>query len=65
MKEVKESYEERLTPEMLKSGGWKSRKFRPYNVTVNVPKESGGRVHFVNEAIAYIKRIWLDLGRGS
>lgn len=61
-KEVKETYEERLTPALLKSGDWKEKKFRPYNVTINVPKQAGGRQHFVNDAITYIKRIWLDLG---
>ena len=61
-KEARKEYEERLTPALLTSGEWKSKEFRPYNVTVNVPKRTGGRQHFVNDAIAYIKRIWLDLG---
>jgi len=61
-KELHETYEERLTPAMLKDGSWKNKKFRPYNVTINVPKISGGRVHYVNEAINAIKKIWLELG---
>jgi phenylalanyl-tRNA synthetase alpha chain len=55
-------YDERLTPGMLKTGEWKKKTFRPYNVEINVPKKSGGRAHFVNEAINYIKKIWLDFG---
>ncbi len=61
-KELKKAYAERLTPKMLEDGSWKQQEFRPYNVTINVPKKTGGRSHFVNEAIGYIKRIWLDLG---
>ena len=53
---------DRLTPTALKSGQWKKRKLRSYDVTINVPNISGGRRHFVNQAIDYIKKIWLDLG---
>jgi len=53
---------DRLTPESLKSGEWKKRKLRSYDVTINVPNISGGRIHFVSQAIEYIKKIWLDLG---
>ncbi|MBR9692387.1 phenylalanine--tRNA ligase subunit alpha [Candidatus Woesearchaeota archaeon] len=59
---LKDDYEERLTSGMLKTGGWKGKEFRPYNVEINVPRKAGGRAHFVNDAIAYIKRIWLELG---
>ena len=53
---------ESLTPEMLKSSTWKNKKFRHYDVSINVPKISGGKRHFVPQAIEYIKSIWLDLG---
>ncbi len=53
---------DRLTPQMLKQGTWKKKKFRPYDVSINVPKLNRGRQHFVNEAINYAKRIWLDMG---
>jgi len=52
----------RLTKEMLKTGSWKQKKFRAYDVEINVPKKYPGRKHFDNEALAYIKRIWLDMG---
>ncbi len=51
-----------LTPDLLINGKWKEKNFRRYDVTVNVPKIYPGRRHFVNQAIEYIKRIWLDLG---
>lgn len=62
LKVERRRYAERLTPAMLQDGSWRKVTFRPYNVTINVPKQRGGRIHFVNEAITYIKRVWLDLG---
>ena len=52
----------RLTPGMLKTGSWKGKSFRSYDVEINVPKVQRGKKHFVNEAVDYIKRIWMDLG---
>jgi len=53
---------DRLTKEIIKTGEWKKKEFRRYDVTINVPKVYGGRTHFVNDAIDYIKKIWLELG---
>jgi phenylalanyl-tRNA synthetase alpha chain len=53
---------ERLTPKMLKDKEWVGKKFRRYDVEINVPKVFGGRRHFVNQAVEYAKRVWLDLG---
>lgn len=52
----------RLTSEMIKSGSWKNVRFRKYNVTAPVTPVFGGRRHFVNQAIDYVRRIWLDMG---
>ncbi len=57
-----EDIAEKLTMGMLQSGGWKNTSFRKYDVTINVPPIFGGRRHFVEQSIHYIKRIWLDLG---
>ncbi len=53
---------DRLTPTMLKENSWEGKSFRHYDVRINVPKITGGRRHFENQALEYIKRIWLDLG---
>jgi len=53
---------DRITPAILRSGAWKNKQIRSYDVEINVPNISGGRIHFVNQAIQYIKRIWLDMG---
>ncbi len=52
----------RLTPEMIKSGSWKNIALRKYNVTAPVTPVFGGKRHFVNQAIDYVRRIWLDMG---
>ncbi|MEK6888667.1 MAG: phenylalanine--tRNA ligase subunit alpha [Nanoarchaeota archaeon] len=60
-KEIKSDLIEEITPELIKD--WKNgKKFRKYNIDAPVPKIYAGKRHFVNEAINYAKRIWLDLG---
>ncbi len=51
-----------LTPAMLKDGSWKDKKFRRFDVEINVPRVNYGRRHFTNEAIEYMRRIWTDMG---
>ncbi len=53
---------DKLTQKMLKSESWKKKEFRQYDVEINVPKISGGKRHFTNQVVEYIKSIWLDLG---
>ncbi len=52
----------RLTAGMLKTGSWKDQQFRAYDVEINVPNKFPGKKHFVNEAIEYIKKIFLEMG---
>jgi len=47
---------------MLKDGSWKGKEFRSFDVEINVPEISGGKRHFKNQAVEYIKSIWLELG---
>jgi len=53
---------ETLTPDLIKSGSWQFKKFRRYDVKASVPRIFPGRRHFTNEALDFIKRIWLDMG---
>ena len=55
-------YLNQLTPQMLKTGSWKDKQFRAYDVEINVPKINRGKKHFVNEAIEYAKQVWIDMG---
>ncbi|MBW2996094.1 phenylalanine--tRNA ligase subunit alpha [Candidatus Woesearchaeota archaeon] len=40
---VKGDFEDRLTAEMLKTGSWKKKKFRSYDVSINVPSIFAGK----------------------
>jgi phenylalanyl-tRNA synthetase alpha chain len=54
---------EQITPELLRSEkNWKGKKFRRYDVSSEVPRISGGKRHFVNQAIDYARKIWLEMG---
>jgi len=53
---------EQLTPEMIKAGNWKSKKFRRYDVTSKLASITGGKRHFVNQAVDNARKIWTDMG---
>src|SRR3989344_5650156 len=57
----KELIEEITTP-IIKTSSWKNKTFRRYDLSVQPPKASPGRIHFTNQSLRYVKRIWLDLG---
>ncbi len=51
-----------LTPEMLKLGTWKSRKFRAYNISLNPPRQSIGRKHPYKEFLDFVKYKFIGMG---
>ncbi|MEK6817079.1 MAG: phenylalanine--tRNA ligase subunit alpha [Nanoarchaeota archaeon] len=51
-----------LTPELLKSGEWKGKTIRPYDIKINVPKISSGRRHPYNESLNLIRKVFLEMG---
>jgi len=53
---------EALTPALIKSEQWKGKKFRRYDIKSPVPKISGGKRHFTNQATDYARKIWLEMG---
>lgn len=53
---------EQVTSKIIKTQGWKGKKFRRYDLTLPVPKLHGGKKHFVNQATEYAKSIWLEMG---
>ena len=53
---------EKLTPEMIKKHSWKGKKFRRYDITSPLPEISGGKRHFVNQAVEHARKIWTELG---
>lgn len=57
---VNENLIEELTPEIIKE--YKNAEFRKYDLKAEVPKTYGGKRHFVNDAKAYARSVWLELG---
>ncbi|PIN81774.1 phenylalanine--tRNA ligase subunit alpha [Candidatus Woesearchaeota archaeon CG10_big_fil_rev_8_21_14_0_10_32_9] len=53
---------DKLTPEMIRTGSWKETQLKTFDITSKVPRINKGKKHFVNEAIEYIRNIWLELG---
>ena len=51
-----------LTPEMLKQGAWKNKKFRAYNIALNPPRQSIGRKHPYKEFLDYVKYKFIGMG---
>lgn len=54
---------EQIDQEILKKDtNWKGKIFRRYDITGNVPREYGGKRHFVNQALDYVRKIWIEMG---
>ncbi|NYT13898.1 MAG: phenylalanine--tRNA ligase subunit alpha [Candidatus Methanofastidiosa archaeon] len=51
-----------LTPEMLKNQSWRDIALKRFDVTSDVKVVYPSRKHFVNQAIEYIRKIWLEMG---
>lgn len=58
-----------LTPEMLKQGSWKNKKFRAYNIALKPPRQGIGRKHPYKEFLDFVKYKFIGMGfeemRGS
>ena len=53
---------DRVTPAMLRDGSWKQKKFRRYDVEVNVPAVSGGKFHFYARFLDKVRERFLAMG---
>ena len=53
---------ETITTNLIKTGLWKGKKFRRYDILSPVPKIYGGKRHFINQSTGYAKKIWLEMG---
>jgi phenylalanyl-tRNA synthetase alpha chain len=51
-----------LTPSLIASGQWKNVDLKRFDIRAEVSPISPGKRHFENQAIEYIRRIWLELG---
>ncbi len=51
-----------LTPEMLKQGAWRDKKFRAYNISLNPPRISIGKKHPYREFLDFVKYKFIGMG---
>lgn len=51
-----------LVPELIVTGKWKEAKLKRFEVDAPVPQIYIGRRHFVNQAIDYVRKVWLEMG---
>jgi phenylalanyl-tRNA synthetase alpha chain len=58
----KMDFAERVTPEDLATGAWKEKRYRAFDVSVQVPRVHGGKAHFVTDAIDHVRQIWMEMG---
>jgi phenylalanyl-tRNA synthetase alpha chain len=53
---------DRLTPDLLQTGVWKGKKFRRYDVEINVPEIYGGRKQHYQRFLDWVREKFLSLG---
>jgi phenylalanyl-tRNA synthetase alpha chain len=53
---------DRLTPEMLKTGAWKGKKFRRYDIEINVPEICSGKKQHYRRFLEQVRQKFFHLG---
>src|SRR3990172_104990 len=51
-----------ITPQVLRTGEWKNKTFRRYDVTINVPKVSGGKKQPYKAFLDWVRTKFISLG---
>ena len=51
-----------VTPDVIRNKKWKNKRFKIYDIKIDVPKIFGGRRHFINDAIDFVKNVWVGMG---
>ena len=51
-----------ITPDLLKSGAWKGKKFRPYRLDITPKPLYGAKVHPYRRLIEQMRQIFLEMG---
>jgi len=59
---VKEGFEYKLTTQMLSDGSWEKKKFRPFDVSINVPKIFGGKKQHYRRFLDEVRQKFMSLG---
>lgn len=53
---------DRLTPEIIRKQSWKNKKFRKYDVKINVPKINGGKLQHYRKFLDETREKFMSLG---
>ncbi len=61
-KGIKGKVEDKLTTEMLKKESWKNKKFRGYDVSINVPVRFGGKKQHYRKFLDEVRNKFISLG---
>ncbi len=59
---IEEGLIEKMAPALLKSGSWKGKKFRRFDVKINVPKIFGGRKQHYRRFLEEVRQKFVSLG---
>jgi len=51
-----------LTPEIIIKQSWKNAEFKKFNIKTDVKDVYPGKKHFVNQALEYVRSIWIEMG---
>ncbi len=51
-----------LTKEIIKSGEWKNKQFKRYDVNAPFEEVLPGRTHLLREFINFVRMVWLEMG---
>jgi phenylalanyl-tRNA synthetase alpha chain len=51
-----------LSPQMIANHTWKESEFKRFNIKTAVKETYPGKKHFVNQALEYVRSIWIEMG---
>lgn len=51
-----------VTPEVIREQKWKTMGFKSYDIKADVRDIVYGKRHFINQAIEYVRKLWLEMG---
>lgn len=54
--------ETELTPEMMATGSWKAKQFKPYNLDASAPPAPTGHMHPLLKFREEYRKIFIDMG---
>ncbi|MBW2970021.1 phenylalanine--tRNA ligase subunit alpha [Candidatus Woesearchaeota archaeon] len=57
-----EKFLDKITPQVLRTGEWKNKTFRRYDVTINVPAVSGGKKQSYRAFLDWVRQKFMAIG---